>query len=401
MDIISSEDLREMAELRAAHCVSLYMPTYRFQSQLSQNPIRLKNLLRSARQQLDDAGVPQYDVETLLQPAVDLFGNDDFWLSMSDGLAAFLAPGFSRFLRLPVQFEELVVPNGRFHLTPLFPLVAADQKFYVLALSQKRVKLYQCTPYTVSEVHAPSMPESIQEALWADDHEAGRTQLHPGTSTSGASAQAAFHAHGYNEQDMIKRPHDDLFRFFQQVDYGLREALGEERAPLVLACVEYYVPIYHEANEYPGLITDRFVPGNFEYENTRTLHEQAWNAVRPIFLKKCEDAIARFNQLLNTDGDMASDDLKEIVPASVFSRVDTVFVPVTEHLWGQYDADQNTVEIHEERAAGDEDLLDLVAVHTYLNGGTVHAVEETTMPVKNAIAATFRYPAQNMTANQR
>jgi hypothetical protein len=47
--------------------------------------------------------------------------------------------------------------------------------------------------------------------------------------------------------------------------------------------------------------------------------------------------------------------------------------------------------VHAEAEPGDEDLLDLAAVHTFLNGGMVYAVEPEQMPSYATLAALFRY----------
>jgi hypothetical protein len=90
---------------------------------------------------------------------------------------------------------------------------------------------------------------------------------------------------------------------------------------------------------------------------------------------------------------MSSTDLREIIPAAVFSRVETLFVPIGEHQWGRYDRDANTVILHDKQESGDADLYDLAAVHTYLNGGNVQALRTENMPVDEGLAATFRFPA--------
>ena len=40
----------------------------------------------------------------------------------------------------------------------------------------------------------------------------------------------------------------------------------------------------------------------------------------------------------------------------------------------------NEIEIHDQIESGDEPLLDLAAVHTYMKGGTVYAVEPEMVP---------------------
>ena len=54
---------------------------------------------------------------------------------------------------------------------------------------------------------------------------------------------------------------ENLLKYFRLIDRGLHDLFEDERAPLVLAGVEYLFPIYREANTYPRLIEEG-IPGN-------------------------------------------------------------------------------------------------------------------------------------------
>lgn len=91
------------------------------------------------------------------------------------------------------------------------------------------------------------------------------------------------------------------------------------------------------------------------------------------------------------DTGKASNNLKEIVSAAYYQRVDSLLVAVGQQQWGLFDPTSETVYLHPEKEAGDEDLLDFVAAHTLLNGGTVYAVPFEQIPYSTAVAAIYRY----------
>ena len=193
-----------------------------------------------------------------------------------------------------------------------------------------------------------------------------------------------FHGHGVvSEEDK-----EDILRFFQKVDRGLQDLLHDEGTILVLAGVEYLLPIYAEANTYPHLLSDG-IKGNPEVLSPQELHEQAWAIVRPYFQKAQQEAVARYQQLANTE--RTSNDIRAIVPAAHYGRVDTLFVAVGLQSWGAFDPQTNTIDIHREEEPGDEDLLDLAAVQTLLHGGKVYAMEPAEVPDGVPLAAVFRY----------
>ena len=391
MDLFSREELAELARTEADPSVSIFMPTYHVESELSQNPIRLKNILKTAKEQLQEAGCKDAEVEQILKPLTSLVESNSFWLDQSDGFAAFLTPEKSRVFRLPVDFEELVVTGRRFHLKPLFPLMAFNNRFYLLALSKNRVRLYQGTHYNISEVESTEIPESIMDVLY--DEEEVRSVQHHIANVAGGRHDAMFHGRGVTSDDEDHRAHDEIVRFFRDIDEGVRETLRDEKAPLVLAGVEYYLPLYKEVNGYKHLVDDTIVQGNPDHAKPKELHSKAWKLLEPQFTKSQTDSLARFEHLANNGQGLGSDDIREVIPGAVFGRVDTLFIEIGAHIWGVYDEVANRIEIHDERQPGDEDLLDLAAVHTFLQGGTVHALRAENMPADAGMAATFRYPA--------
>lgn len=390
MDLITRNVLKQLATTNSDLCVSLFMPTKHVEAELSQNAIRYKNLIKDARHQIKDQADSSQTVNALLNPLEALLDRTSFWQRLSEGLAVFATPTAFDVYRLPLEFDELVMTGRRFHLKPLFPVFASNNQYYLLALSQNQVKLYQGTHTNISEIDAREIPKSLIEVLFYEDPE--KSLQHHAGNIVGGRHDSVFHGQGRQDEDQRSRPQDQLRRFFREVDEGVQQTLHEEEAPLILAGVDYYLPIYREVNGYKHLIDDAIVAGNPDHLSAGDLHEKAWPIIEAQLLEAQTASIDAFQAQIG-QGRLASEDLKEIIPAAYFSRVETLFVPIGEHTWGRYDPDSNEVHLHETYQPGDDDLLDLAAVHTYLNGGTVHALRRETMPTEAPLAATFRYPA--------
>ena len=88
---------------------------------------------------------------------------------------------------------------------------------------------------------------------------------------------------------------------------------------------------------------------------------------------------------------MISDNLKEILPAAFHGRVEVLFVADGIEQWGKFDPLENTVELQQKIAPGDQDLLNSAAVKTFANGGTVYLAEPGDVPGDGLLAALFRY----------
>ena len=389
MDILSKRDLQQLIETNSECCVSLYMPTHRVGREQQQDPIRFKNLITRAQERLVGYGLCRPEVQALIRPAESLLTDGDFWQHQSDGLAVFLTSDFSQTYRLPSRFKELLSIANNFHIKPLLPLFSTNGQFYILALSLNEIRLFLATRDTISEMQLPNVPTSMQEALFMDIPEK-HLDFHTGTKNPSApgSRPAAFHGQGVQSDEEDKK---NILRYFQYVDKGLRDLLAGITTPMVLAGVDYLLPIYHQANTYNSLLYEG-LEGNPEGLSAKELHQRAWELVEPIFGTNQQEAMKQFKRLHGKQSDLASDDLKTVVKAAKYGRVDILFVPLGIQQWGRFEPDNNQVLLEDKPSLENEDLLDFAATQTILNSGQVYALQPEDLPGKGELAAILRYP---------
>ncbi|MGB5963181.1 MAG: hypothetical protein WBG73_21270 [Coleofasciculaceae cyanobacterium] len=394
---MNSFTIDELTTLTTASktCISIYAPMERLGIETQQNPIRLKNLVRQAVEKLLALGLPEQDAKDLLQPIHEL-DTYHFWQHQSDGLAIFLSPNQFRYYCLPIAFPELTVVGDRFHIKPLLQLMSGDGTFSVLALSQNQVRLFQGTRYHLKEVELKprlrsaltlseaegltDVPTNIAAALQYDDPQKS-LQTHTGSSKGNS---AIFHGQGAGNEDRK----NDLLSYFRQVNNGLESFFKNQQAPLILVGVDYLLPIYHEANTYANLLPDG-ITGNPETLTLDELHTQAWQIAQPYFDLAKVSKVSHYEELQG--GEQTANTIEKVVTAAYCQRVETLFVPIDQTVWGVFNPEANSIQIHAQQETGDEDLLDLAALHTLTNGGTVYAVEQGDVPEHKAIAAILRY----------
>jgi hypothetical protein len=377
MNKLSRDVVKTLMEKQEGLCVSIYMPTHRRGTETQQNQIRFKNLLRKTEEKLMESDLRPQEAREFLKPAQELLGEAPFWQNQSDGLAIFLSALSFDFFRLPINFDELVIVTDRFHIKPLIPVISGDINFYILAITQKNVRLIECSRYSAEEVDLENIPENVAELFRFDILEKElqfHTRMH----------SAAVQGHGGGSDDQK----DDVLRFFQQVDRGLRKVTQIKHSPLVFAGVDYLYPIYKEANTYPRL-ADRWISGSPEGSSAEDLHGQAWDIVEPFFETEKEEALQQYKLYSGTG--RASADIKEIVQAAYHGRAGILFVAVGLQEWGIFDPDTDEVLLQQEATFGNTDLLDFAAVRTISNGGTVYAVNPKEVPDDAPMAAVFRY----------
>lgn len=385
MDILNPAALKSLIAQQGKWCVSLYMPTHRLGREQQQDPIRLKNLLAQAETNLLANGLRRPEVQKLMHPAEELLWDRDFWQHQSDGLAIFLTNEFHQVYRLPFEFEEQLNTGTSFYIKPLLPCLGRGIKFYVLALSLSNVRLFEGNADTVSEIPL-EFPTSMDEALRQDDGERSFNMLSSShRSGEGRVGAGSFHGHGIDDDDK-----KDIVRFFQSINQGLSGVLENKNDPMILAGVDYLLPIFRETTSYQNLLEDGIV-GNQERENPKELHEKAWKIVKPIFEESQKKAFEKFEQLNGQRSELAVSDLQTAVKAAAFGQVETLFVPLGSQKWGRYDSENARVIMTREPGPESEDLFDLAATETLLNSGQVFAVPPEQMPGGGEVAAVLRY----------
>lgn len=386
MSLLLQSEIKALVQRDDGWHVSIYMPTHRLSDQIEQDPIRFKNLVNQSEERLVDAGLRAPEARTLLEPLRELVDSRPFWRHQSDGLAVFISPSVFRYQRLPLNFKELVVVSDRFHLKPLLPLLSGDGRFLLLTLSQQEIRLLRGSRHSIGEVDLHDIPKSLHEALRWDDPER-RLQWHTSSSNEPGMRRAEFHGHMANAEMDSK---EFIRRYLQIIDQGLNEILAGQRLPLVLAGVDYLLPIYHQVSAYPNLLEDGIV-GSPDELDLSELHAKAWPIVAPRFQQERQEAAGRYEMLAGKDSNLASSDLDQILPAAVFERVETLFIPPDLNRWGRFDPDTAQVTHLSEPEHGADDLIDLAAVHTFLNGGRIYAVDPEEIPGEGEVAAIFRY----------
>jgi len=379
---LSGEELRGLIEKQSGLCVSMFMPTYRTGPESQQNPIRFRNLIRKTEDKLHAFNLRPQEIKALLEPAQALAGNVFSSRRQSDGLAIFLSGNLLRFYCLPILFDELIFVGDRFHIKPLLPLFHGEERLYILALSQNSVRLLEGTKYSAKELEVEGIPKSMSDALSYEEPEK-QIRFRSGKH-GGGDRGAMLSGHGADIDDSK----DNILKYFRQIDRGLRNFLKDERAPLVLAGVDYLFPIYKDANTYPYLMEDG-ISGNPEGISAEHLQKQAWEIANPYFRKEENDALAQYGQSSGTG--LTSDDIKEIVAAAFDGRVGLLFVAVGCHQWGIVSPQKNEIVLQQEMGTGSDDLLDIASIQTFLNGGKVFAIHQEKMPGNKLLAAVFRY----------
>ncbi len=116
---------------------------------------------------------------------------------------------------------------------------------------------------------------------------------------------------------------DAVERFLRAVDRGVVDVLGGAHDPLVLACIQSYLPIYRSVTKYPN-VADGAVAGNPEHRPLAELHGAAWGVVQPQIAATTAAKVTRFQNSVGTGN--TADSVAEVLSAAHDGRVAQLFV---------------------------------------------------------------------------
>jgi len=319
------------------------------------------------------------EAERLLESNWQLVQGAESADSSMQAVAIFFSKDFFGCCGLPASVVKRMVVGSEFFIRPLLPLWPMNDRFFVLALSQKRVRLFQGSRYGIEERDLQDTPENLREDLAGLSFERNY-EMHTAASRASSQKGAIFHGPGIQNKDR-------LIHFFRDVDRGVAAVLKHQDAPLIVAAVEYLFPIYREANTYPHLLED-MIPGNPDLLTQNALHA----ASRKIVESHASGAEARafevYKEHINTP--LTSSNLRKVIAAAASGRVRLLFVPPTGEQWGLFQPPE-TVHVHDKKEPGDDELVNLAAILVLRDGGEVHIVPSDEFREGAELAAVFRF----------
>jgi hypothetical protein len=384
MATLSRNEFSMLNEVQGAFCTTIYLPTHRSGEAALQHADAkaLKYQLKLLREQLEKEGMAPGALERYIQPLEALLTDSGFWRKLTEGLAIFLTEGRLVCHHLPFAPDPRLFLANRFYLQPLLPLFEGDGKYYVLNLALETVRLFKGSKYTFEEEDVAAWVPRQIEAVVGYDHEPRNIQVR---SVPAGQRGASYHGYGEGKDDRKA----EIMSYIREVEKGITRKLNGEAAPLVLTGADYLLAMYQTANSYSSLYPEH-IPGNQQHSDSGALHKKTWDVVAPHFNTPRLAHLDKFMQLHDTP--QTSTDIREILPAAIYGKVEALFVRKDSDIWGVYDPARAEVEIAPGPDRSNTSLSELAAIQTLLQGGHVYLLEAEGMPYEEAgICALYRY----------
>lgn len=384
MDSLEIDFAAGILEARQRPCLSLYQPTHRRHPENQQDPIRFRNLVKELRESLVTT-YPATEATALLDPLMALADDRDFWNHSTEGLAVLAAPDFFRVYRLQRNVRELVVVADSFHIKPLLRILQSADRYQILGLSRKGIRLLEGNRDTLDEIEpAPGIPRTRAEVLGEEQNEPHLTVASYGGA--GASHSPMHHGHGGKDAEVDAGTE----RFFRSVDRGVTEHHSRPtNMPLILATLPEHRAMFQRITKNP-LLMDQGIDVDSEALTVEELRRRAWQVVEPRYRARLDVLNEEFGRA-RAKG-LGQDDLEEVARAIPAGRIGTLIVQADREVPGRIDATTGEIEYHKDLTHPEiDDVLDDMAALVSRKGGRVVIVPADRMPTKTGIAAIYKF----------
>jgi hypothetical protein len=277
----------------------------------------------------------------------------------------------------------LAVVANSFHIKPLIRIFQSADRYQILGLNRKEVRLFQGNRDALDEVEfAQDFPRTITEALGADLTEPHLTVSSRGTGAGGTAVRQG--SGSKNDEVDI-----DTERFFRTVDGAILKRYSKPSGlPLMLAALPEHHNLFHQISHNPLLMVEG-IKAHPDALSPDALRDRAWRAVAPQFEARLAKLAEEF--LGAKAKGLGSDTVAEVAEAAVAGRVANLLIEADRRVPGRIDAETGAVVFDSLLQPDVDDLLDDVAEISLKAGGSVAIVPAERMPTQTGIAAIYRF----------
>jgi len=255
-------------------------------------------------------------------------------------------------------------------------------EFFVLILSRKQVEVLRCSGLRAEPVRLPSgVPTTLAESMAFNppDHDLENRSA-AGHSTGSMSGVRFGTGSGRETRNAY------LADFYKAIDRGVRELVGPKAGcPLVLAGVDEDTALYRAVNRYGNLLARSVTGSASEPLAGSDLISKAYSIVRTDRAERAVESLRDSRERLAPA--RFSTNLSAILRAAANGRVARLYVDRAARMLGVFDGARRSGTWH----WGEEDLLNVAAIETLLQGGSAFSVPTGRIPEGAPLAAILRY----------
>lgn len=286
--------LKELKDIISESCVTIILNTHRTSPDNKKDSLTLKNLVKKAEERLltDEK---KRDAKQLVEYLKDLESQIDHNHNL-ESLVLFVNQNVAEYTRLPIVVENRVVIDHTFATRDLVRALHFETNYYVLVLSQQKVRLIEAfNDKVVAEIGNPFPIENKQI------YSSNKLEL------SNASKQTNLMA-----------------EFFNSIDKEVNQIRNDNPLPVLICTEESNYNEYLKIAEQKQSIFDTYLNKNRVDEKAHAIVREAWKIVKDYTI---ENNNARKQELQKAVGqNKFLSDTNEIWQAIKQGKVQTLFI---------------------------------------------------------------------------
>jgi hypothetical protein len=369
-------DLKEIASA-AGPCITLCIPLQPAPNTTQRDFTRLKSAIHEAEAKLSQLEGVDDRVARELVESLQTVGNEaDSWGGEGGTLVVLRSTEVFRAFELREHFNQTVHVGPSFYLLHILgALQRAEQAFYILALSQKHVRLLRATSAGAEEVSLGDTPIDLEDWLNTRMPNASPSRVKDEEQEVTRGSFNSVHDRDYKDSH--------IRNFFHQINKAVSDQLKNGKDPVVLVGVDHLRSMYKEISSYNYLVDG--VGGSPDSLAGGELHKRALETVQEAFAEPAKKALAAWE---NAGGsERASLKMGEIVKAAFQGRVAHLFAADNAQTTGIINRETLTLG----SGGPPEDLVNAAALQTIAYGGDVFLLNPDHVPGGGQIAAVLRF----------
>lgn len=386
MEKLTRETITELIEAEpVAPAITIYAPMHKSAAppHMTEDQIRLKNLIHKACEQLGEHGKEHELARQLQAQLEDWQGDQTFWETQSEALLICARPGSIRIFNLPVDTEEYVAIDDTFHLAPVLGLVQDAQEFYVLSITRHQPALYKGDMYGLYATNV-ALPETLEAALNIDE-------INQKSEHASSARGSSLNTSGYHGRGGAKDPgEEDQAKFFRLIDKIVYERT-DRSLPLILAGIDAETAEYRQHSKYPK-IAQQTISGSFANAKPQDLYDRAREIIQQEVIDvHHQEAIEEYQMLKGANPDRVANNKEAITEAAEQGRIDKLLVQAIRYTT---DTIRDTRQAVARITFPEFDLssaMNKLAARVWQTSGRIISLEAGQMPDGLLMAARMRY----------
>lgn len=271
--------IRLLQQEKGKICISIIVPTHPTSPDRRIDPLAVEKAVSIATEYLH-IKFPEAETKPLIKSLQELVKTIDYTHNTL-GLGLYISAGAQVMVHYPFPVVEKVIISNDFEIRDLLYKESFAIPYYVLLLSEKKLRLFSGLFDHLTEVTDGEFPKVYHEEYLYNK------------PTKSSTLAGYSHEKGF-EKDKSELQEIRCKGFFRSADEQLKQYLTRE-TPLIVMGVEKELAWYKNISRHESRIIKTF-SGNYHQIDQQVVVNKAWNAMLDHIRQKRQDQIRDFNE---------------------------------------------------------------------------------------------------------